>query len=312
MGGKDHGVRSARLAGMAAWVAMLGSPESIYTGRKDNHETLAALFDSAVLIPDPALRAKFQPLLVESLQGQIPTHLRQAAMRALSLTGPDNASASFALLTDSLLKGQERATAASTLMQLPRTSWDKSKASAVTDSILAYAKSVPATQRTQQDYVEITQFGTELASLLPANESKAMRKSLRELGVSVFVIKTVREQMRYDTPQLTVEAGKPFEVIFENNDIMPHNLVFCRPGTHTEIGTAAQTMTAVPDKQGFLYIPDHKGILPSAYTKMLEPGQKARLQLTAPSPPGDYEYVCTFPGHWMIMFGKLQVVNKLE
>jgi azurin len=109
-----------------------------------------------------------------------------------------------------------------------------------------------------------------------------------------------------------VEAGKPFEVIFENNDIMPHNLVFCQPGTHVDVGTAAMTMPAVPDKQGYLYIPQHKAILPGAYTKMLEPGQKARLQLTAPASPGDYDYVCTFPGHWVIMFGKLQVVSKLE
>jgi azurin len=312
IGGKDHGVRSARLAGMAAWVAMLGSPESIYHGRKDNHETLAALFDSCVLISDPALRAKFQPLLLDALQGQIPAFLRQAAMRALPLTGPDHAPANFALLTEALVKGQERATAASALMQLPRAAWDKMKARPVVESILAYAKTVPATQRTQQDYVEVAQFGMELASLLPADEAARQRKALRELGVSVFVIKTVREQMRYDTPQITVEAGKPFEVIFENTDIMPHDLVFCLPGTHADVGAAAMTMPAVPDKQGYLYIPQHKAVLPGAYTKMLEPGQKARLQLTAPATEGDYEYVCTFPGHWMIMFGKMGVVKKLE
>lgn len=312
MAGKDHGVRSARVAGMAAWVAMLGSPESIYKGRKDNHETLAVLFDSAVLISDPALRAKFQPLLVDALQGQAPAHLHRAALRTLPLTGPDHAAANFALLSDALLKGQERAVAAGSAMQLPRTAWDKTKAPAVTESLLAYAKSVPATQRTQQEYVEVAQFGMELATLLPAADATRVRRSLRELGVSVFVIKTVREQMRYDTPEITVEAGKPFEVIFENNDIMPHNLVFCRPGTHAEVGTAAQTMPAVPDRKGNLYIPDHKAIIGNAYTKMLEPGQKQRLQLTAPGAVGEYEYVCTFPGHWAIMWGKMKVVKELE
>lgn len=312
MGGKDHGVRSARLAGMAAWVAMLGSPESIYRERRDNHETLAALFDATGLISDPALRAKFQPLLVETLQGQIPVHLRKAAIRALPLTGPDHASVNFALLTEALLNGQERATAASAAMQLPRTAWDASRAVRVCKSILDYAKIVPATQRTQQDYVEIAQFGMELASLLPPEDSPRVRKGLRELGVSVFVIKTVREQMRYDTQKISVEAGKPFEVIFENNDIMPHNLVFCQPGSHTEVGNAAQIMAAVPDAKGFLYIPQHKAILPNAFTKMLEPGQKARLQLTAPTTEGDYEYVCTFPGHWMIMWGKMSVVKELK
>jgi glucose/arabinose dehydrogenase/azurin len=312
MGGKDHGVRSARLAGMAAWVAMLGSPESIYQGRKDNHGTLAALFESAVLIPDPALRAKFQPLLVETLQGQAPAHLRKSALLALPLTGPGHATANFALLTDAILKGEDRAAAASAAMQLPRNVWDREKAKQVTESILTYAKSVPATQRTQQEYVEITQFGSELASLLPDDESKSLRKAIRNLGVSVFVIKTVREQMRYDTPKLTVEAGKPFEVIFENNDVMPHNIVFCRPGTHAEVGAAAQTLPAVPDRKGNLYIPEHKAILGNAFSKMLEPGQQQRLQLTAPGSPGDYEYVCTFPGHWMIMWGTMSVVKDLD
>jgi azurin len=171
---------------------------------------------------------------------------------------------------------------------------------------------VPANKRTQQDYVEVAQFGMELCALVPGDTGNNLRKSLRDLGVSVFVIKTVREQMRYDTPQIVVEAGKPFEVIFENNDIMPHNMVFIRPDTRAVIGAAAQAMPMVPDAQGFLYIPQHKGILPKAYTKMLEPGEKARLQLTAPGKPGDYEYVCTFPGHWMIMFGKMIVVRDVD
>jgi azurin len=45
---------------------------------------------------------------------------------------------------------------------------------------------------------------------------------------------------------------------------------------------------------------------------MLEPGQTQRLQLTAPGAPGKYEYVCTFPGHWMIMWGTMNVVKQLE
>lgn len=312
MGSKDHGVRSARVAGMAAWIALYGSPEKIYQQRKDNHETLAVLCDATALISDPAMRAKFQPLLVDMLQSQIPDHLRKAALRALPLTGADNASANFALLSEFLLKGQERQIAANAVMQLSRTSWDKIKAKAVAESILAYAEKVPATQRTQQDYVEVAQCGMELATLLPADEGTKLRKALRELGVSVFVVKTVREQMRYDTPQLVVEAGKPFEVIFENNDIMPHNIVFCQPGTHAEVGTMAQTMPMVPDARGYLYIPQHKAILGNAYSKMLEPAQKQRLQITAPSQVGDYEYVCTFPGHWVIMFGKLQVVKDVD
>lgn len=305
LGSKDHGVRSARVAGMAAWVKLQNGPEGIWKSRQDNHETLSVLCDAAALISDPAIRAKYQPLVVDVLQqGNIPPHLRKSAMKTLALTGAENASASFGILATALIKGQERQIAANAIMQLPRTAWDKSKAQALADSILGWAKTVPDKQRTEQSYVEVSQFGMEIASLLPEGGA-AIRKELRSLGVAVFVVKTVREQMRYDTPALTVEAGKPFEVIFENNDIMPHNIVFIPPGSRADIGNTAQTMPATPDAKGNLYIPANKGIWGAS--KMLEPGKTERLQLKAPTAPGDYEYVCTFPGHWLIMFGKLKV-----
>jgi len=309
---KDHGVRSARVAGMAAFITMTGNPAALWKSKQDNHETQAVLLESISLLPDPALRAQFQSFAPAATAASMPAPVRKAAVAALPLTSPAHAVENFTVLADLVQKGQFRQQAARAAMQLPRTAWDKAKAQAVVESILEFAKTVPAPQRTEQSYVEVTQFGTELCSLLPADAGTKLRKSLRELGVSVFVIKTVREQMRYDTPQIVVEAGKPLEVIFENNDIMPHNLVFCQPGSHTEVGNAAQTMPAVPDKKGNLYIPDHKAVLPDAYTKMLEPGQTARLQVKAPATAGDYEYVCTFPGHWVIMWGTMKVVTDLD
>ena len=76
---------------------------------------------------------------------------------------------------------------------------------------------------------------SDLAGLLPKEQARAARKDLRDLSVAVFVIRSVREQMRYDTPRLVVEPGKPFEVIFENDDFMPHNIVFVKPGTREKV-----------------------------------------------------------------------------
>ena len=47
----------------------------------------------------------------------------------------------------------------------------------------------------------------------------------------VFIVRAVREQMRFDTPRIVVEPGKAIEIIFENPDFMPHNLVVVRPNT---------------------------------------------------------------------------------
>ena len=159
-------------------------------------------------------------------------------------------------------------------------------------------------------YVEMVQLGNELSSRLPEADGARVRRALRELGVSVFVVKSVREQMRFDTAELVVEAGKPFEIICENVDVMPHNLVVVAPGARQEIGVAAMAMPATPDKAGRLYVPDSKKIL--AATKMLEPGQKETLKLRAPREPGEHEFVCTFPGHWTVMWGRLVVTTDPE
>jgi len=186
----------------------------------------------------------------------------------------------------------------------------------VVDSIVTYAKSVAPKDRTEQRYVETVQTGMELASLLPPADSARIRKELRSLGVSVFVVKTVREQMRYDTPRIVVEAGKPFEVIFENVDMMPHNFVLVQPGTRQAVAEAVQTMKPDHlDKDGRAYIPGDgkkldKRVLDA--TRLIEPGQKQTLKLTAPKAEGEYEYVCTFPGHWMIMSGKLIVTKDVD
>ena len=56
------------------------------------------------------------------------------------------------------------------------------------------------------------------------------------------------------------------------------------------------------------FIPDSKDIL--AYTDMIDGGVEVELEFTAPEKPGDYEYVCTFPGHAFVMRGVLTVKAK--
>jgi hypothetical protein len=158
------------------------------------------------------------------------------------------------------------------------------------ETILAWAKKVPAAKRTAQDYIETVQVGMEMASLLPPDDNLRIRKQLLDLGVRVFVIKSVREQMRYDTTRIVVEAGKPFEIILENLDMMPHNLVIVQPGAREEVGNQAQTMAPNPDKQGRIYVPNNKNIIASS--KLLGPVRK-RLTHRA-GKARRYEYVCTY------------------
>ena len=47
-------------------------------------------------------------------------------------------------------------------------------------------------------------------------------------------------------------------------------------------------------------------------TPLVSSGNQARLSFTAPKEPGEYIFVCTFPAHWMRMYGVMLVVPDLE
>jgi len=272
-----------------------------------------SLIDAMSAVIDPGLRAKFQPILTEELaDAKLSGGALAAVVKALPLTGAANAPANFKVLTGFLAKGQERTAAARSIMQLSRESWSGAAAAPAVEGVLVWAKTVPAAKRTEQYFVETVQTAVELASLMEPERAVTVRKELRGLGVSVFVVKTVREQMRFDTTRIVVEAGKPFELIVENADVMPHNLVVVEPGSHVELSTVVQTKRPDQlDKKGRAYVPEKDARVLDA-TRLLEPGQKENLKMKAPSKEGEYEFVCTFPGHGMLMWGKLIVTKDVE
>jgi len=217
----------------------------------------------------------------------------------------------FGALEKLISSGKQVTAAAQGMRTLPRTAWPREAAGKAAESLAAWAKDVPAKKRTAQDYVETVQVASDLAGLLPKEKASALRKQFRELSVPIFVIRTVREQMRYDTPRLVVEPGKAFEIILENSDFMPHNLVVVKPGAREKIGNASATMTPdALDGRGRAFVPNTPDVI--AATKLLESGQRATLSMTAPNEEGECEYVCTYPGHWMVMWGQLIVTKDPE
>lgn len=306
----ESGVRST------AWAAVIiadGKASTTWDAAK-TVQARQAVAGSMAMIADADLREQFQPLFATAVTDKsTDPGERAAAMLALPLMGKSHAKANFILVAKHLTKGHDRNVAARALMQFPRDSWDKDAAGPAAESILAWAKTVPADKRTSQDYVETAQTGLELTGLLSPKEGTKIRRELRGLGVSVYVIKTVREQMRYDTPRLVVEAGKPFEVIVENMDFMPHNLVFVEPGMRMEVSKSVATMSPTRlDRQGRAYMPDPRQFKIIDGTRLIEPGQKAVLKMMAPKKEGDYEYVCTFPEHAMMMYGTLVVTKDVD
>ena len=109
--------------------------------------------------------------------------------------------------------------------------------------------------------------------------------------------------LAYDRKSFSVKAGQKVKLTFENNHPtvpQPHNLVIGVPNSKDKILAAAMQLAADPQGMAKGYIPESADIL--FHTKLLMPGQTEVLEFTAPA-AGQYPYVCTFPGHGILMNG---------
>jgi len=137
-----------------------------------------------------------------------------------------------------------------------------------------------------------------------------MRRSLRDQGVQIVSIGTIPEQMLFDVKWFVVEAGKPVRVVLTNADAMPHNLIIGQPGSVNTIGTASATLQPPADPNAKAYVPNIPQVLQA--TKLVQRGESDTLNFTAPTSPGEYSFVCSFPGHWVRMYGVMLVVPTLD
>ncbi len=110
--------------------------------------------------------------------------------------------------------------------------------------------------------------------------------------------------LQFDVAELKVKAGSKVELIFNNNDDMLHNLVITKSGDAVEkVGKLSLDLGIKgPD---YHYVPDSDLVL--FHTAILQPDSSEKIYFSAPAKPGIYPFVCTFPGHYLVMRGKLIV-----
>ena len=132
-------------------------------------------------------------------------------------------------------------------------------------------------------------------------------------GLALVEISCLPEVMRFTREKFTVRPGQPVKVVFTNPDATDHNLVIVDQGALEEVGMAANAMARDPANANSDFIPRNKRGLILQATKMIGPNRKSRvhvLRFEAPAKPGVYPYVCTFPGHWVVMKGLMVVAGS--
>lgn len=127
-------------------------------------------------------------------------------------------------------------------------------------------------------------------------------------AVDKVAVAVIPNAVRFDTVRFEVHAGGSVELTFQNGCVIPHNLVILRPGSESSVFAAVEALGAEGMEKGF--VPDSPAVIVAS--KLLLSGQKQTLLFRAPEAPGEYPYVCTFPGHWFTMKGVMGVVPAGE
>ena len=122
---------------------------------------------------------------------------------------------------------------------------------------------------------------------------------------------TGNDQMQYNTKTLEVTTGQKVTLTFKHTGQLPvvamgHNVVILKAGTAVP-GFAVKCVTAKDHE----YVPqdEESKALIIAHTGLVGGGETSEVTFTAPE-PGEYPYICTFPGHFTMMQGVLTVKAK--
>lgn len=138
-----------------------------------------------------------------------------------------------------------------------------------------------------------------LFSFLYADESSPVKE----------IIITGNDAMQFDVKSFEAKGEESLRLTFKNIGSMPkiamgHNLVILKKDISAI--TFGQKVLA---SGGSATNPLPKSLLGDviASTRLLGPGESEVVIFKAPNETGEYEYVCTFPGHFAMMRGKMIV-----
>ncbi len=223
---------------------------------------------------------------------------------------PENAQEFFLTLASKYQESRYEVAAVDAMLRLHESPWPLDVVTDLAQRVVSNAEKTPPSKRTTPQFLNSMQLADKLLTRMPLETARQFRSRLREIAVRVVQIRTVEEEMRYDTPYFAVQAGRDVQVVLINEDLMPHNLVITTPGNLKLVAEEGAALGPVPGFQKKLYVPQSPEVLHA--THMIDAHQQGVLTFKAPTQTGEYPYVCTFPRHWMRMYGVMVVVDDLD
>lgn len=153
---------------------------------------------------------------------------------------------------------------------------------------------------------------TEAAPATEAEASTAASGEVVTVGDDGIARVTIggTDQMQYTVNEFSVEAGQEVELTFVHEGRLPveqmgHNVVIL-PASEDYMAFG-QSLVGGDASLENDYLPEgmRDGLI--AYTDMIGGGETTTITFTAPDTPGEYPFLCTFPGHYPMMNGVMIV-----
>ena len=102
-------------------------------------------------------------------------------------------------------------------------------------------------------------------------------------------------------------AGEPIQLTFANPDVVPHNWVLIKPGTLATRRRPGRTSIDRRSRRGRCATTCPRPTTCWSTPTSSPPQEQFTIYFRAPTRAGPLSYLCTFPGHWMVMNGEMIV-----
>jgi len=136
------------------------------------------------------------------------------------------------------------------------------------------------------------------------DETMEAPAGVEKVDFSDTVQLSANQNMLFDKELFRVKVGKKIKLIFKNTGAkstmsMVHNVVILNKGI--DIADFAEVARIAKAEQ---YVPSSLASSIIAHTKTVSGGESDEVEFTI-SQAGVYDFVCSFPGHWGTMQGKI-------
>jgi putative heme-binding domain-containing protein len=165
---------------------------------------------------------------------------------------------------------------------------------------------------TQYDIAGLLKMAAKKAEIKEQMPNATEAQFDSQANLKVVNISCVPERMLFTVTDFFAAPGQPVKLVFTNPDATDHNLVIVKPDALAEVGMAANEMAKDPRNANSDFVPPQKRELILHASAMIGPTRASQidvLRFTAPTEPGIYPFVCTFPGHWVVMNGVMVIAK---